>query len=101
MGILNNLLEGGVIDRLDSIAQSLSRIAGALDRAYPPLDLDRQAVMRKRGPEAIMNYGDTEVRWLKENVTELVRAKGLAPRQEEEMISEIMELPGLADLSHE
>jgi hypothetical protein len=71
----------------------LERIAYALERAVgpdPKLIGPAEFHGRKRGPEAISNYGNNEKLWLKDNFINLSREKGLAPALEQELLDQAM-----------
>jgi hypothetical protein len=72
------------------IAEALERIAGALERISPPIPLRRLSTGSKRGPDAIIKYGDNENEWMRQEFTNLVREQGLAPSQEAELIRKMM-----------
>lgn len=69
----------------------LQRIATALERAVgPEFPSGEPGKQRKRGPESIMNYGNNDKIWLRENFTNLVHEKGLAPAEEQDLIDQAM-----------
>jgi len=68
----------------------LERIANALERAVGSGFIPPDGTYKKRGPEAIVGYGNTERSWLKENATNLIREKGLAPAQEQELLDQTL-----------
>ena len=68
----------------------LERIAVALERAVGPAYPGGEPGYKKRGREAILNYGDTNKLWLRENFQNLVHEKGLAPAQERELLEQAM-----------
>ena len=71
---------------LERIAISLERAVGPGIPEIGPAEFHH----RKRGPESISNYGNNERIWLKDNFTNLVRDRGLAPAQEQEILDEAM-----------
>ena len=66
----------------------LERIAVALERAVGPgiIPDAPYGKGKKRGPEAIINYGNQERSWLKEQARGLLHEKGLAPALEQELL---------------
>ncbi len=88
--MFDNLIAPALLDRLDSIARSLSRIADGIDRAYPPIDLVLLESRPKRGPEAIIRYGRDDKGWAQEQLGQLVHEKGLAPDAEKAELAEAM-----------
>jgi len=76
--------------QLSRTNELLERIAKALEAAVGPALLPHDGKFRKRGPEAIRNYGNNERLWLKDNFTNLIREKGYAPAQEQELLDEAM-----------
>jgi hypothetical protein len=71
---------------LERIASALERAVGPDPRAIGPVEYAH----RKRGPEAISNYGNDERLWLKDNATNLVRERGLAPALEQELLDQTL-----------
>lgn len=75
----------------------LERIATALERLNPPIPLD-QLQQTKRGPEAIISYGDDSRSWMSERVQNVIHEQGLAPAEEQELLNQAMnELNELGD----
>lgn len=68
----------------------LERIANALEKAVGPALIPPDGKLHKRGPEAITNYGNNERAWIKENATNLIQSKGLAPAEEQELLDQAM-----------
>jgi hypothetical protein len=68
----------------------LERIANALERAVGPGLIPASGKYLKRGPEAIVNYGNQERSWLKENAMNLLSERGLAPALEQEILDEAL-----------
>ena len=77
----------------ERIAVALERIASALERGVGP-DLSQigpvEYKYRKRGPEAILNYGNQERSWLKENAMSLITEKGLPPELQDRILEETL-----------
>jgi hypothetical protein len=77
----------------ERIAIALERIANALEIGVGP-DLSMVGPVeykhRKRGPEAILNYGNQERSWLKENAESLIAEKGLPPELQDRMLEETL-----------
>jgi len=65
----------------------LERIAIALERAVGR-PITEAPEFKKRGPEAIVRYGDNNRIWMKEKFTNLIHEKGHAPDQEQQMIDQ-------------
>jgi hypothetical protein len=72
------------------IVTALNRIADGIDRISPPVDLERQSKMKKRGPEAIIRYGDDTKQWKSETFANLIHERGLAPAREQELLDKVM-----------
>lgn len=72
------------------IEAALNRIADALDRINPPLDIERYSSMKKRGPDAIVKYGEDHKQWAREQYSNLIHEGGLAPAREQELLDEMM-----------
>jgi hypothetical protein len=70
---------------------ALERIAVCLERAVPPIPEERLG-FHKRGPEAVISYGDNEKAWKRETLGKMVHRKGLAPSQEQELLDDLMEV---------
>lgn len=85
-------------DLIEKGANDLARIAGALERAYPPVDPKRLEISKKRGPGDIIRYGDNDKTWLKEEFMTQIRERGLGPNQEQEALTELMALAGSEEL---
>ena len=77
--------------QLSRTNELLERIANALERAVGPGFIPPDGKYVKRGPEAIVSYGNQERLWLKENATNLIREKGLAPALEQELLDETLQ----------
>lgn len=62
----------------------LGRIADALERAVPIPTLrdDR----KKRGPEAIVQYGNEAREWAKDHFRNTIHEQGFAPEREESLL---------------
>ena len=71
------------------IVVELRRIADALDRLNPPIRPD-YLELRKRGPDAIVRYGDDRQSWTRETFSNLIHKQGLAPAAEQELLDEIL-----------
>ena len=72
--------------QLSRTNELLERIANALERAVGPGLIPLDGKYKKRGPDSIVNYGNQERSWLKENTTNLLRERGLAPAEEQELL---------------
>jgi len=68
----------------------LERIATALERAVGPGLSSDHPGFKKRGPEAISNYGNNDKIWLRQNFQNLVHQRGLAPAAEQELLDQAM-----------
>ena len=71
---------------LRRIADALERAVGPDPRAFGPAE----RAHRKRGPESISNYGNDERLWLKDNATNLIRERGLAPALEQDLLDQAL-----------
>lgn len=67
----------------------LDRIATALERLAGP-DIPLAADIQKRGPEAIINYGNMDRAWAREHFQNLIHEQGLAPDQEQRRLDLVM-----------
>jgi hypothetical protein len=66
----------------------LERIAVALERtAGPPAELPGDRIIKKRGPESIITYGDGDREWAKQNFRSLIHEQGHAPEREEALLN--------------
>lgn len=76
--------------QLSRTNELLERIANALERAVGSGIIPVDGKYHKRGPEAIVSYGNQERSWLKEQAQGALREKGLAPALEQELLDEAM-----------
>lgn len=90
MALFDALAMPSLLDRLDSISNSLKRLADAADRACPPIDEAAQERRRNRSPSTIIRYGKEDTGWAKEQFRELIGQEGLAPEQESAALAEVM-----------
>lgn len=67
---------------------ALTRIADALDRAIPPINLATPTT--KRGPDAIIRYGENSKQWAKEHFQEAIREMGASPTEENQILREVL-----------
>jgi hypothetical protein len=68
----------------------LERIALALERAYPNYEPYWEA-KGKRGPDAIVSYGDDRKSWARQEVTRYVQEQGLSPAQSKIQIEKLLQ----------
>lgn len=76
---------------LSRTASALERIASALERLSPPISdalIDPQLV--KRGPSSLVNYGNNNKLWLKENFQSIIQERGLSQDQSQEILSQAL-----------
>lgn len=76
--------------QLSRTNELLERIANALERAVGPGMIPTNGKYTKRGPKSIVNYGNQERLWLKENAASLISERGLPPELQDQMLEETL-----------
>ena len=82
--MLDNFLDMQVTNAI------LERIAVALERLAGPI-LQNDPQPYKRGPEALITYGDQEKSWLIQEATHAAQERGLSPAEEQKLIEKIVQ----------
>lgn len=72
-----------------ALVSILGRIADALERAVGPVPTPRDQV-KKRGPEAIVQYGNEEREWAKDHFRNTIHEQGFAADREESLMKVAM-----------
>ncbi|HEV2172526.1 MAG TPA: hypothetical protein VGR71_03115 [Nitrospira sp.] len=72
------------------VVSVLERIAHALERLAGPEPIFSDGNKKKRGPEAIIQYGNEEREWAKQHFRSLIREQGHAPEREEKLLTVAM-----------
>lgn len=70
------------------IALALERIADALERVAPPIQAETLQY-RKRGPESIVQYGNSDRLSMIDEVRSYIRGQGLSSEEERKAVYEV------------
>lgn len=87
MGLLDRMVK---LDQEERFLLLIERIATALERIAGP-DGIKEPIPTLRGPETLINYGENESQWTREQITTAVKAQGLSPEEEKQIIEEMLQ----------